>query len=110
MGNSDNWNHDHNSDKLPNKPKKKIKLIYLVPIFAVLGIVGFAYVWQNMYNDTSKCDDEITQVNQVINSTGSIDANDTLFQQLGTDGCVDISKATGMITTPLSHLNHSFKP
>ncbi len=110
MGNSDNWSHDHNSDKLPSTPKKKIKLIYLVPIFAVLGIAGFFYVWQNFYNDTTKCDDEIAQVNAVINSTGSIDANDTLVQQLGTDGCADISKVQGLVTTPIPHLDHAFKP
>jgi hypothetical protein len=110
MGNPDNWDYDYNSDKSPKAPKKKLRMIYLVPIFAALGIAGFAYVWQNLYNDTSVCDDDIAQVNAVINSTGAIDANDTLYQKLGTDGCIDISKSEGVISTPIPHLTHLFKP
>jgi hypothetical protein len=110
VGNPDNWNYDYNSDKLPNKPRKNIRLIYLVPIFAVLGVVGFFYVWQTMYNDATKCDDDITQVNAVINDTGSIDSTDPLFQQLGTDGCIDISKFSGQVSTIIPSLTHAFKP
>jgi hypothetical protein len=110
MGNPDNWDYDYTKDNPPKKPRKNFRLIYLVPIFAILGVAGFFYVWQNLYSDTTKCDDEISQVNGIINSTGSIDANDTLVQQLGVDGCADLSKISGVVTNPFPHLSHAFKP
>lgn len=73
------------------------KLLFPV-IVAVLSILLSVFV--AMYVMGEKCDNDIKNVNDVIKRYGGINTDDNIFQQLGKDGCADLSKSTkGFITT-----------
>lgn len=86
---------DH-SDKSSGKRKLKTSDKLFISI-VLIGVV--IAIWISMYNVGEKCANDIDAINHVIKTKGGIDTNSKTWQQIGIDGCADLSKSTkGYIT------------
>lgn len=89
------------SDKENTKPE--MSRFRKVLLGVTVGVTVLFIFWIGLYIYSSQfvvtCDNDVIAINKKINETGQISTEDPLFQKLGTDQCIDLSKTgKGVVT------------
>ena len=89
------------SDK--ENPKPEMSKFRKVLLGVTVFVTVFFVIWMGVYIFSSQmvvaCDNDLIAINKKINETGQISTEDPLFQKLGTDQCIDLSKTgKGVVT------------
>lgn len=93
------------SDKENTKPE--MSRFRKVLLGLTVGVTVFFVILIGVYIFTSQivvaCNNDVIAINKKINKTGQISTQDPLFQKLGTDQCIDLSKTPkGVLTQEIT--------
>lgn len=97
---------DGNSDLPRRVPKKRpyAMMTFVVLILIVILMYGWTLFYHNSSDFILLCNDDVSKINQKIDSSGKISSSDDLVTKAINDGCIHVIEGNGFdgyITTKL---------